>query len=142
MSKKIRAVLLIILLAVLINSCAPKKPEITPQQLAEYDKIIKEADSLYERGAYTCLKQAFTLYEEALAFPVFRDQNREKLLRTAILLAVREKELGFLEDTYLKKASNLITTSPSLDEYSTILKIASTLPRKTAGIVGDFVEDG
>jgi tetratricopeptide (TPR) repeat protein len=142
MSKKIRAVLLIILLAVLINSCAPKKPEITPQQLAEYDKIIKEADTLYERGAYTCLKQAFTLYEEALAFPVFQDQNREKLLRTAILLAVREKELGFLEDTYLKKASNLITITPALADYSTILKIASTLPRKTAGIVGDFVEDG
>jgi len=142
MSKKAVRILLILLLAVLIDSCALKKPEITPQQLAEYYKIIEEADKLYERGAYTCLKKAFSLYEEALSVPVFQNQNREKLLRISILLAIREKELGFLEDTYLKKASTIISNSLSLADYSVILEIASTLPRKTAGIVGDLVEDG
>ena len=142
MSRKARNILLILLSAVLVDSCAPKKPEITPQQLAEYYKIIEEADKLYERGAYVCLKKAFSLYEEALSVPVFQNQNREKLLRTSILLGVREKELGFLEDTYLKKASTLISIFPSLADYSIILKIASTLPRKTEGIVGDLVENG
>jgi len=142
MSKKAWPILLFLIITVCIYSCAPKKPEITPQKSAEYNKIIEEAAKLYERGTHACLKQAFTLYEEALSFPVFQDQNREKLLRTAILLGAREKELGFLEDTYLKRASNLITISPALADYSIILKIASTLPRKTAGIVGDFVEDG
>lgn len=69
-------------------------------------------------------------------------KSYKAVIRTAILLAVREKELGFLEDTYLQRASNIITISPALADYSTILIIASTLPRKTAGIVGDFVEDG
>ena len=142
MSRKTRIILLILLSASLVDSCAPKKPEITSQQLAEYNKIIEEADMLYERGAYVCLKKAFSLYEEALSVPVFQDQNREKLLRTSILLAIREKELGFLEDIYLKKASRLISICPSLKDYSIILKIATTLPRKTAGIVGDLVEDG
>ncbi len=142
MRKKAVRILLILLSAVFIDSCGLKKPEITPQQLAEYYKIIEEADKLYERGAYTCLKEAFLLYEEALSVPVFQNQNREKLLRTSILLAIREKELGFLDDAYLKKASTILSTSPSLADYSIILKIASTLPRKTAGIIGDLIEDG
>lgn len=142
MSKKGSIFLLVLLSAVLVDSCVPKKSEITPQQLAKYYKIVEEADKLYERGAYVCLKKAFSLYEEALSFSVFQNQNREKLLRTSILLALREKELGFLDDTYLEKASTLISISPSLTDYSIILKIAATLPRKTAGIVGDLAENG
>jgi tetratricopeptide (TPR) repeat protein len=142
MRKTIRILLLFFPVIFLFDSCAPQKSKVSPQQLVEYQKIIKEADSLYGQGAYTCLQRALSLYEEALSVPVYQKLNREKLLRTSILLGIREKELGFLEDTYLKKASTLISNFPSLADYSIILKIASTLPRKTAGIVGDLVEDG
>ena len=35
-----------------------------------------------------------------------------------------------------------MAASPYLEEYSVLLKIASTIPRQTVGVVGDFVETG
>lgn len=126
----------------LSNCATKKKPEVTTQQLVEYNKYVQQADKLYERGCYICLKQAFEQYERALSFPVFQKKNKEKLLKTAILMGLRERELGFLEETYFPEAEKIIATSPYLADYSMLLKIASTIPRKTVGVVGDFVEDG
>ena len=126
-----------------LSCCAPtKKPEVTTQQLVEYNKIIQKADALHRRGCYACLKQAYNLYEQILSLPVFQKKNTKKLLKTAILLGMRERELGMLEETYFPKAENIIAAPLSLEDYSILLKIASTIPRKTVGIVGDFVEAG
>ena len=131
------------LIVLLLPSCvSKKKPEITPQQLIEYNKIIQEADILYKRGCYICLKQAHQLYEKALALPFLQKKNREKLLKTAILLGLRERELGFLEETYFPESAEIIAASPYLKNYSLLLTIAETIPRKTVGVVGDFVEHG
>jgi tetratricopeptide (TPR) repeat protein len=136
-------IILISLLAFFLPCCGPKqKPEVTPQQLIEYNKVIQEADDLYGRGSYTSLKQAYELYENALSVPVFQRKNREKILKTAILLGLRERELGILKETYFPKATYMIAAYPFLSDYSVLLKIASTIPRKTVGVVGDFVEDG
>ena len=143
MNKNFGHKLILLFLALnLLPCCAPKKPEVTPQQLVEYNILSKEADELYHRGCYESLKRAFELYEQALSFPVFQRENRKKLLKTAILLSLRERELGFLEDAYFKKAAEIIASTPSLSDYSIILKIAGSIPRKAVGIVGDFVETG
>ena len=141
--KSLILIILFLVFSFLLPSCRPeKKPEVTPQQLVEYNKYVQQADELYKRGCYMCLKQAFAQYEQALSFPVFQKKNREKLLKTAILLGLRERELGFLEETYFPEAEKIIAASPFLEDYSLLLKIASTIPRKTVGVVGDFVEDG
>jgi tetratricopeptide (TPR) repeat protein len=136
-------IILILLLTFFLPYCGPKKkPEITTQQLVEYNKYLQQADKLYERGCYICLKKAFEKYEHALSFPVFQKKNSEKLFKTAILLGLRERELGILKETYFPKAEDMIAVSPSLEDFSVLLKIASTIPRKTVGVVGDFVETG
>jgi tetratricopeptide (TPR) repeat protein len=143
MNRKYFIPLLFVLLAFLLSGCASKqKPEVTTQQVIEYNNTAKEADSLYGRGCYICLKQAYKLYEQALSLPVFQKKTTEKLLKTAILLGLRERELGILQETYFPKAEGIIAASPYLADYSVLLKIASTIPRKTVGVVGDFVEDG
>ena len=143
MNRKYSIPIIFILLVFLLSGCASKKkPEVTPQQLVEYNKVIQEADGLYSRGCYICLKQAYELYEHALSFPVFQKKNTKKLLKTAILIGLRERELGILQETYFPKAEDIIAASPYLADYSVPLKIASTIPRKTVGVVGDFVEDG
>ncbi|UCE41111.1 MAG: tetratricopeptide repeat protein [Candidatus Aminicenantes bacterium] len=114
----------------------------TTQQIIQYNEVSKEADELYDRGCYVCLKQAFELYKQAVSIPVFQKKTTEKLLKTAILLGLRERELGVLQETYFPKAEAILAASPYLADYSVLLKIASTIPRKTVGIVGDFVEDG
>jgi tetratricopeptide (TPR) repeat protein len=143
LSKKFGHKLILFFVAInILLCCAPKKPEITPQQLAEYNLLLKEADALYHAGCYESLKRAFDLYEQALTFPAFQRKNSEKLLKTAILLGLRERELGFLQDTYFHKATDIIASTPPLSGYSIFLKIASSIPRKSVGIVGDFVETG
>lgn len=137
-----RKLILLFLAANLLPCCAPKKIEVTPQQLVQYNMIIKEADALYRAGCHQSLKQALELYGKALSFPVFHRHNSEKLLKTAILLGLRERELGFMEDTYFRKASDIIAATPFLSDYSSYLEIATTIPRKAVGIVGDFVETG
>ncbi len=141
-TKKSISILLILLIIVLSGCVSEKKPEVTTLQLIEYNKIIKQADDLYSRGCYICLKRAYELYEDALSLPVFQKKNTEKLLKTAILLGLRERELGILQETYFPKAEALLAASPYLEEHSDLLKIASTIPRKTVGVVGDFVETG
>lgn len=128
--------------AAIVLCCAPKKPALTPQQLVEYKSLTSEADALYHAGCYVSLKRALELYEQALAFPIFQKENSEKLLKTAILLGLRDRELGFLKDTYLKKAADIIASTPYLSVYSVFLKIANSIPRKSVGIVGDIVETG
>ncbi len=143
MNKNFAHKLILLLLTVnFLPYCAPNKPEVTPQQLAECNVLIKEADALYLAACYESLKRAFELYEQALSFPVFQKENSKKLMKTAILLSLRERELGFLEDAYFQKASEILSSNPSLSDYSVILKIAGTIPRKSVGIVGDFVETG
>jgi tetratricopeptide (TPR) repeat protein len=131
------------LLIFLLSGCvSEKKPEVTTLHLIEYNKITKQADELYSRGCYICLKRAYELYEDALSLPVFQKKNTEKFFKTAILLGLRERELGILQETYFPKAEAILAASPYLEEHSALLKIASTIPRQTVGVVGDFVETG
>jgi tetratricopeptide (TPR) repeat protein len=132
------------LLTLLLSiGCASKpKPEVTTQQIVLYNDISKQADDLYDRGCYVSLKQAYELYEKAVTIPVFQQKTTEKLLKTAILLGLRERELGILQETYFPKAEKIVSNNPYFGDYAILLKAASAIPRKTVGVVGDLVEDG
>jgi len=137
------AVIIVLVMAFILPSCASKeKPPVTTQQLVDYNQITREADELYSRGNYVCLKQAYQLYDKALAIPVFSKKTTGKRLKTAILLGLRERELGILEETWFPEAERILAAAPYLEHFSMLLKIAEAIPRKTVGVVGDFVEDG
>lgn len=83
MSSRLLAGVLIFLAA-----CAPKAPPgPSPQALAE----LAKAESLLRTGCYSCLKEAQALYT--------RHNNLKGIADTAILIAVREKELGIPSDS-------------------------------------------
>jgi tetratricopeptide (TPR) repeat protein len=132
---------ILVLVFLLLSGCTTKQmPETAPEQLAEYNKIIQEADAMYGRGCYVGLRQAYKLYEKAFKVPVLKEKATEKLLKTAILLGLRERELGILEETYLPKAKDIVATSSSFEDYSILLQAASAIPRNTIGVVGDSAE--
>lgn len=60
--------------------CAPKGP--SPQSIAE----LARADRLLRDGCYSCLKDALAIYE--------REKHAKGLADAALLIAVRERELG------------------------------------------------
>jgi len=56
-----------------VLSCAPrKKLLVSPEQIAEFNSKIKEAQALLNRGSYSCLERAFNIFEELLDFPPYQ----------------------------------------------------------------------
>jgi len=134
---------LIIFIVLLFSFCtAKKKIELTPQQLLEYQSKIKEADTLFKAGSYTCLKESFSIYQKLLSIPHLQKTTKEKLIKTALLLTIREKELGIIDNPYFREASDLIQRSPSLSGFLIYLNFVNSIPLKTKGLIKDIIEVG
>src|SRR5436190_1367535 len=69
-------------------ACAPKGP--SPVFVAE----VANADALVRQGCYTCLKEALAIYDKHAAAKVPIAGAREGQFDAALLIAIREKELG------------------------------------------------
>jgi len=137
-----RVVLLPVLLVFFFfASCeTQKKVEVTPRDFDLYLQNVKAADALYAAGSYTCLKDAYDIYEKLLAVSFERDVTAEKLLKTALLLSLRVKELGIVDNTFLRRAEELIATYPHLKKFESYLKFTSCIPYSIKGIAGGFLD--
>src|SRR5688500_4283050 len=71
-----------ILILVALSACAPRVRGPSSETLAE----LAKADALLRDGCYSCLKDALAIYE--------RQKQAQGAFDAALLLAVREKELG------------------------------------------------
>ncbi len=133
--------ILIVFLFIFLSFCAPKKKiEIAPQVI-EYENKTKEADTLLKKGSYACLKEAFQIYNDLLSRQISQEQTKEKLVKTGLLLTLREKELGILKNKYLEQPSDIIKGSPSLSEFSIYLEIVNLIPTETKGATQDAQAD-
>ena len=118
---RLRALIRIGLLALspigLFSACAPKGP--SPQLLAE----VAKADALQSQGCYNCLKESLAIYEKHLTAKVQPPGLREKAFDSALLISIREKQLGMPSDDSAAKARQLVvaTRQPLLDAYELIL---------------------
>jgi tetratricopeptide (TPR) repeat protein len=115
---KMHRISVFIFLILLVFACTPKKPEFSPQQLAEFNLQTTEADNLYSQGSYLSLKKAMSIYESQIKFPAFQSTTKTKLLKTALLLSLRENELIIVENRHLAKAIDLIESYPELSDFS------------------------
>ena len=130
---------LLLLFLLIFCSCA-KKIDIVPQ-ISEYHSKIAEADVLFIRGSYSCLKEAFAIYQDLLSFSNYQIKTKEKLIKTALLLALREKELAILDQSNFKKASELIKDFPNPSEYSFYLQTIDFLKVRYFGAIEDIIGD-
>ncbi|MBN2246691.1 MAG: tetratricopeptide repeat protein [Candidatus Aminicenantes bacterium] len=116
------------LLILLLSFCTQSKIEITPQQMAQFNLKIKEADERFNRGSYQELEEASRIYEELTGYPAFQAKTRTKLLKTLLLLVMRERELAVLDDKHLAMASHLIETDPALNNFEKYINMAANIP--------------
>jgi tetratricopeptide (TPR) repeat protein len=133
--------LLVIPLLIFLANCAAKKAEISPQQLVAYNSKTKEADTQFKTGSYMGLKNARSAYREFLDIPAFRKKSGIKFIKTSLLLAIREKELGILNQKTLQEASNLINLEPYFSNYSRYVEIVKRIPENTKGITGYKIDN-
>jgi len=92
-----------------------------------------QAHGLVEAGCYRCLLDAYTLYEKALQAPVDRVAVEDRLFSTALLLALREKELGLDATPWIERARAAAGAADGI-----YLEAVEAIPWATAGFSTDF----
>ncbi len=92
---------LIVAIAILASACAARGP--SPQLVAEMAK----AEAAFRAGCYTCLKEALAISERHLQAKQPPVGTRERAFDAALLIAIREKELGIPGDASMAKARQL-----------------------------------
>jgi len=134
---RLRAILPVGLLACwpvgLLSGCAPKGP--SPQLLAEMAK----AEALQSEGCYTCLKESLAIFEKLSQAKVPPAGIAEKKFDTALLIAVREKELGIPSDAAMATAKGLVVPlrQPVFDAAELIIGDSTGLdPEMRAFVTG------
>jgi tetratricopeptide (TPR) repeat protein len=83
------------------------------------------ADRLVNEGCYRCLQEAFSIYEAAA--------RREQAFSTALLLAMREKEIGLEASGWIDKVKTL---APA--ESTPYIDIVTALPWTAVAAAPDF----
>ena len=120
-------------LLLILSACAPKGP--SPQLIAD----LAKADALRSEGCYTCLKESLALLDKISLAKVQPAGVAEKQFDTAVLIAVREKELGIPSDESIAAAKQLVVPlrQPLLDAAELIIGDSTGLdPEMRAFVTG------
>ena len=107
----------------LAASCAPKGP--SPLLVAE----VAKAAALVQQGCYTCLKEALAIYDKHAAAKVPIPGAREGQFDAALLIAIREGELGVPNDASWARARAL-----ALPARQTVLEAAELIIGDTTSL--------
>jgi tetratricopeptide (TPR) repeat protein len=97
--------------AIAVTACAARTTVVAPKA------DLARAEQLLTAGCYTCLTEALAIYEQA--------GQRQAASETALLIVMREKELGIPEDASLAKARTLAA--------STLVELAEHTPVEPTG---------
>jgi tetratricopeptide (TPR) repeat protein len=132
----------VIFFSIILSSCAPKdKVELQPLLLEEFQDKTEAAERLFKTGSYACLKESYQIYQELLSIQHNQKSTKKKLLKTAIILTIRQRELGVHDNTYLDEASALIQDNPFLSDFMTFVDLADSINPGSKGMRGDIIDD-
>lgn len=128
------------ILFALLTACAARRPAGPSAQETDYRLKMKSADRLFDQGCFFCLTDAFERYQELVAHPQDQGAAGEKLFKTSLVLALREKELGMHHGLYQEKAPALLPDSAS--EYlSLCLEIVGSTFSSTGSLGDERLEE-
>jgi len=135
-----RFVAAFIVLVALPGCSSPKKPAAPDPHIPER---LTTADALVRAGCYDCLVAAYREYTTLRAYPSATEAATAGAVRSAALLAARERELGTEDSGYLQRAHELVATNDTVYQQTLVplLEITDTLlTRNAARQIGDDVE--
>ncbi len=130
-------------LILVITACGPSpQAKLSPEETARYESQIVEADALYAQGCYSCLKEAFSIYQNWIHHPAAQNRDKTQFIKTALLLALREKELAVLNTPYIDRAEELIRNYKELQPFSVYADIVRSIRISTKGTATDVYAEG
>jgi tetratricopeptide (TPR) repeat protein len=123
--------LAVVLLASACSSARPAaimpSPRV-PERLAEADRQVRA-------GCLDCLIAAYGEYDLLRTFPFAREAATAGAVRSAALIALRQRELGMVDEGYRQRARSLLAGSTGLPEWlTTLLDVIDVLPASGAGM--------
>jgi tetratricopeptide (TPR) repeat protein len=119
-------------------SCSSVRPRIdlTPSFAATAE--LTRADELVRAGCYTCLTQALGIYEKLAAEPTVVPVAAYRAVDTALLLAVRERELGLGSGRSRQIAVELASRLPAPADYSPLLAMVDAIGWTRTGVSAEL----
>lgn len=118
-----------------------RPPSISPDEKAAFTEAFHRAGHLFEAGHYAGLRQACCDYRKLLDVPEFRKQAGSGFIKTALLLTLREKELGIIRHDFFQEAAALAKGPPAFEALFPYLEIVEHIPDETKGIVGEIAPE-
>jgi tetratricopeptide (TPR) repeat protein len=117
-----------------LGACARPRA-VTAPLVPDVSGRLARADGLLRVGCFDCLEEALTEYEAIRGVPSLRladaDAATDGAIRAALLLEMRQRDLGMPDDGYLQRAQELI--GPREDRaaaFASHLYTAGSLPRR------------
>ena len=128
--------LLIVAAAVsaLATACAKTPPRLDPTPGIVLTGDLVTADRLVRAGCYTCLKEALGIYERLSTAEAGGGVAHLRAVDTALLMAIRERELGLGQGGARRHAQDLTANLPAVFDYSTYLDIVDAVGWKANGV--------
>ena len=151
-------------LLVLVSSCSTTPPPVVPDPMDAVREQLAQADALTLRGCYRCLIEARDLYDDLARQGFEPNAVAAGLLRTTLLLGMRERELGLPGGGTFERSADLAGRPAGADagdvadaatgeptttgepatagpEWETFLQVAATTPWQGVGIPKDLLEE-
>jgi tetratricopeptide (TPR) repeat protein len=115
-----------------VGACGPPHPKAPAPELV---RRLDDADALVRAGCLDCLLSAFREYDALEVTPGLETRAATGAFRAAVLIGVRERELGLPDDGYLQQAGSLIPSGVSTDTAAlqTALEAADAIPTRAVG---------
>ena len=132
-----RRTALTLALSLLLSSCA-MTPPVTPP--GDVDQLTR-ARALVTQGCYRCLLEARDLYEDLLRRDVAPATATGGLFQTALLVGLRERELGLPGKGSVERAADLAGAATAPAEWRTYVEIAESLGWQSVGLTKEFLDE-
>jgi hypothetical protein len=126
------------------GACSHRKPTVAPT-LPEAAARLADADQPLREGCFDCIADALREYEAIGSLPGV-SQNAVDLatigwIRAAVLLGLRERELGTTDERYLSQARQKADARDDLRQaFLPLIDAAEALPSPIVGF--DMLADG
>ncbi len=117
-----------------LSACSlSRRPAAAPQPTAA--ERLAAVDRELRAGCLDCLVDAYRQFEALRHDSPLSDAATAGAVRAAALIALRQRELGMVDEGYLEHAKRLAAETPAIPSWlPRILEIVDALPRRGVGV--------
>ncbi len=120
-------------------SCAATLPATAPEPAPRPEAMLARAATLQARGCYRCLLEAQALYENLLQ--TAPGAATTGVFQTALLIGLRERELGLLGKGSFERAAELAAAPTAPAWWPIFVAVADASPWQTVGLPKAFLDE-